>query len=314
MKVLVTGGAGFIGSHVVDQLVAQGDSVVAVDDLSTGHASRMHSAAQLVEHDLCEPGTEQLVSSLAPDVIVHAAAQVSVPASVLDPVGDADRNIIATIRVVNGAIRGGTRRIVYLASGGAMYGETASRPSREEDPVAPASPYGLSKWTAERYLSLIGPPSLSSVALRLANVYGPRQDASGEAGVVAIFLRKMTAGEPVEIHGDGEQVRDFVYVGDVVDAVRLALKTPATGPFNIATGKGTSIVSLFRLTVSLTGYSLGPTWSPPRQGDVRNSVLNPGRAAKDLGWSAAVSLRDGLARTLEAGAADARSPADEVAH
>jgi UDP-glucose 4-epimerase len=297
-RVLVTGGAGFIGSHLVDRLVARGDRVTVLDDLSGGSAANVAPGAELLRLDLESAEARDAVTALAPTAIVHCAAQASVPGSFADPVRDARSNIVGSLRLVDAARAAGTGRFVYITTGGALFGRPMTAPWRETDPIDPISPYGISKSTVETYLGVLPPAPVTSV-LRLANVYGPRQGASGEAGVVAVFLDQMTRGLPVVIHGDGEQTRDLVYVGDVVDAVEAVLATDDGGVYNVGTGIGTSVNALFRELARLTGYEAEPAYGAPRIGDIRHSALDVGRARAALGWAAVTSLEQGLRATLE---------------
>lgn len=299
MRVLVTGGAGFIGSHIVDRLVLARHNVVVVDDLSNGRRDRVNPLAALVEHDLAQPDVPELIADSRPDKVIHGAAQASVSASFRDPIRDARTNILGTLHVLEGARVAGCSGFVYITTGGALYGDGARTPSREDDPIAPISPYGLTKWVGERYTELLGGTQMGRIALRLANVYGPRQDPAGEAGVVAIFAERMLQGRPVEIHGDGNQTRDFVYVTDVVDAVICGLNASDSATVNVGTGHSTTIGALFEMLARLTGYELRPIFRDTRTGDVRRSALSPERAMTLLGWTARTTLVDGLAATVE---------------
>ncbi|MGH2466284.1 MAG: NAD-dependent epimerase/dehydratase family protein [Candidatus Limnocylindrales bacterium] len=299
MRVLVTGGAGFIGSHLVDRLVQRGDEVTVIDDLSTGAAANLPPEARLVQHDITRRSTARLVASLRPEVVVHCAAQPSVAASMRDPARDARVNIDGGLQVVGGAVRAGARRFVYLTTGGALYGEAPATGASERTPARPVSPYGLSKWTLERYLAILLPGPGRWIALRLANVYGPRQRPDGEAGVVSIFCDRMLRSEPVEIHGDGDQTRDLVYVLDVAEAVMAALDAPPRQrAVNIGTGVEVSVNELFTALAALTGFEGGATHETPRPGDVRHSCLDAGLAQRALGWSAHTPLADGLRATV----------------
>lgn len=299
MRVLVTGGAGFIGSHIVDRLVLARHDVMVVDDLSHGRCDRVNPLATLVEHDLSQGDAPKLIADAQPDKIIHAAAQVSVPASFRDPAFDARTNILGTLHVLEGARAAACSGFVYVGTGGALYGDVGSRPAREDDPIVPTSPYGLTKWMGERYTELLGGAQMVRIALRLANVYGPRQDANGEAGVVAVFAKGMLQGQPVEIHGDGNQARDFVYVQDVVDAVISSLNARESATVNVGTGHSTTIAELFQMLASLTDYRLKPSFTEPRTGDVRRSLLSPDRATTLLGWSARTTLSEGLIATVQ---------------
>ncbi|MBI2781891.1 MAG: NAD-dependent epimerase/dehydratase family protein [Chloroflexi bacterium] len=294
--IVVTGGAGFIGSHIVDALLDQGRRVLVLDDLSKGARDRVPKAAELVVIDVSHPDAQTLVAEAQPSAIVHCAAQTSVPESFVDPARDASTNVVGSINVIRGALAAGTRRFVYVTSGGAIYG-AGSPPYKEDSPIGPASPYGWTKLAGERYLEMLATGKMSWVALRLANVYGPRQRADAEGGVVARFAQRMSTNESVTIDGDGEQTRDFVYVGDVVDAVLRAIESPVQGPLNIGTGRGTSVNQLFKALASIAGYSLGAIAGPPRPGDIRHSALSCERSRVEIGWTPHVDLEDGLRAT-----------------
>jgi UDP-glucose 4-epimerase len=296
----VTGGAGFIGSHVVDRLVEQGRRVIVVDDLSSGAAANLQPRVDLEQLDLAGPEAVGRIARLRPSAVVHCAAQASVTASFRDPARDAAVNVIGGLNALRGALEGGGTRFVYVTTGGALYGHAAALPSAESDPIAPLSPYGLSKWIMERYLAILAGDRLSWIALRLGNVYGPRQRSDGEAGVVAIFADQMRRGGPVTIEGDGEQTRDFVFVADVRDAIVRALDHGETDSLNIGTGRATSINELFRSLAAIAGYDAAPTHVAARPGDVRHSVLDIRRAEGVLGWTPVTGLRDGLQATCAA--------------
>jgi UDP-glucose 4-epimerase len=296
-RAVVTGGAGFIGSHVVDRLLEIGYDVLVVDNLASGSRSNVPPAARLEECDVADPSVDSLLARWRGEVVVHCAAQVSVASSVCDPVLDARSNIIGTVRTVQAAAAGGCRRFVYVSTAGALYGEPRYLPSDEEHPVQPISPYGLSKWIGERYLDLLAPDSMLRMVLRLANVYGPRQRSGGEGGVVAVFAERMRQGLPVEVHGDGEQTRDFVYVGDVVDAVVAAVSATHSVTVNIATDRATSVLELYGALSTIAGHSKPPTFVAARPGDVRHSRLAIAGARRELGWSPHTALEAGLADT-----------------
>jgi UDP-glucose 4-epimerase len=295
VRALVTGGAGFIGSNLVDALLARDDEVVVVDDLSSGKRENLDGAARLVELDIRAPELAGVFVELQPQVCFHLAAQADVPTSVARPDFDAEVNVVGTVRVLQAA--GNVTDVVFSSTGGAIYGE-CERPARENDPRRPLSPYGVAKLSAEEYVAgwnrLHG---TRHVALRLANVYGPRQEAGLEGGVVAIFLDAMAAGRETAIFGDGRQTRDFVHVDDVVRALVLA---PGTGGvFNVGSGVETSVLELHKRCRSITGDEREPREEPARQGDVLRSVLDVSLAGRELGWRPEVSLDDGLRRTWE---------------
>lgn len=297
MRVIVTGGAGFIGSHVVDTLATRGDEVHVLDNLVTGSRENVNPAATLHEGDI-RSDAAKLFDDVRPELCVHLAAQADVSTSVRRPDYDAEVNVLGTIRILEAARAHGAQ-VVFSSTGGAIYGECDS-PVTEIAPRRPLSPYGMAKLAAEEYLA--GWNRLyraCHVALRFANVYGPRQSASLEGGVIAIFLERMAAGQPSAIYGDGNQTRDFVYVGDVVEAV-LAAVGHAGGVFNIGTGIETSIAELHAACGRAAGSSEPPSHRPAREGDVFRSVIDPALAATALGWRARTSLDDGLALTWEA--------------
>jgi UDP-glucose 4-epimerase len=291
MKAIVTGGAGFIGSNLVDALVARGDDVVVVDDFSFGKRENLNPEAELREHDIREPFETDC------DVVFHLAAQADVQTSMRRPEYDAAVNVIGTVNVLSGALQAGAQ-VIFASSGGAGYGECPG-PVDEQFPFLPLSPYGIAKKCGEEYLAgwnrIHG---TSHVALRFANVYGPRQDSGLEGGVVAIFLERMARGEPTTVFGDGSQVRDFVYVGDVVDSV-LAAVDRSGGPYNVGTAVETSIVDLHRECAEVAGVPNEPTFADARLGDVQRSVIDSSLAGRELGWRAQVNLADGLGRTWE---------------
>ena len=295
MRAIVTGGAGFIGSHVADALSARGDDVTVVDDLSNGRRENIPEGARLEVRDIREP-LDDLFDELRPEVCFHLAAQASVSVSVQEPVLDAEVNVLGTVRVLEAALPHGTR-VVFSSTGGAIYGECDDGPVTETAERRPLSPYGTSKLAAEEYLASFNRlHGTTHVSLRYANVYGPRQDPHGEAGVVAIFLARLVAGERPRIFDDGLLTRDYVYVGDVVRA-SLAAAAGGGGVFNVGTGAETTVLELFERCRAVTGVDVQPEFAPPRAGDLRRSVLDPGRAQREFGWRAETSLDDGLART-----------------
>ena len=299
-RILVTGGAGFIGSHVVDELLRRECVVTVVDDLSTGRLANLAPGADFHRLDIAHADLLGLLRDRRPALVVHLAAQSSVSRSVADPRGDAVTNILGTINLLNACVEVGVERVVFAASGGTAYGETRG-PAAEDSPLQPLSPYGIAKLAGEFYLRHFqAQHGLGGVSLRLANVYGPRQDPAGEAGVVAIFAHRMLGGGQPVIFGDGECVRDYVYVGDVVKAILLALAHPGGGSFNIGTGRGTTVNQLFHALARACRFPGPATYGPPRPGDLRYSVLDASRTQRELGWSASTSLEEGLALTVAA--------------
>lgn len=298
MRILVTGGAGFIGSAVAEAYVRSGHEVVVVDNLSTGRRQWVPTGAAFYRLDILDPRLDDVFSTHRFDVINHHAAQVSVARSVADPVADARTNILGSLALLGLAVRRGVRRFIF-ASSCAVYGEAELRPTPESAPARPLSPYGLAKRVVEEYLDLYGRlAGLEWVALRYANVYGPRAKPHTEAGVVTIFARRLLQGECPTIFGDGLQTRDFVYVEDVVAANLLALDR-GQGVINIGTGRETSVLELFQTLARLTGFEGSPAFAPPRKGEVRFSCLDPARAARVLGWQARVDLPSGLIPVVE---------------
>jgi UDP-glucose 4-epimerase len=308
MRCLVTGGAGFIGSNLVDALLARGDEVSIVDDLSTGRRANLSEAGaaggRLVEQDIRDAeGVLSLCREVSPETIFHFAAQIDVRRSVADPAFDAGINVGGTANLLEGARVAGTGRFVFASTGGAIYGEGEGKdlPLGEDAPVEPLSPYGQSKFAAEGYVALYQRLyGLSGVSLRLSNVYGPRQDPLGEAGVVAIFCGRLRAGRRPVVFGSGHQTRDYIYVGDVVSAALAAAAGDASGPINIGTGREASVLDLLEKLSELQGSSgLEPEFAPPRMGEVERISIDPARAAAELGWSAETGLDEGLRLTLD---------------
>jgi UDP-glucose 4-epimerase len=299
LKVLVTGGAGFIGSHVVDALVEAGHEVVIVDDLSTGRASNINPRARFYQMDIRDPHLSEVFEQERFDIVNHHAAQMDVRKSVADPLFDADVNIRGSLNLLECARKSGVRKIVYISTGGAVYGEPEYLPCDEAHPVNPICPYGASKHTVEHYLYMYRVLyGLAYAVLRYPNVYGPRQDPNGEAGVVAIFIGQMLAGKQPTIFGSGEQERDFVYVGDCARANLLAMEDHVQGIFNIGSGRGTTINQIYALLSEITGYRRPPVYGPPRAGETFRIFLDATKARREMGWAPQVSLEEGLRRTV----------------
>jgi UDP-glucose 4-epimerase len=295
MRVIVTGGAGFIGPHVVDALLARGDEVHVVDDLSHGTRSKVPQSATLHVHDVREP-LDEIVRGTGTEAIVHLAAQADVRVSVAEPALDATINVLGTVNVLEAARLAGAR-VVFASTGGAIYGECA-RPAREDDPCLPLSPYGAAKLAGEGYLGAFARlHGMPHVALRFGNVYGPGQDPHGEAGVVAIFLGKLLERGECRIFGDGSQSRDYVYVGDVARATMLALESEAGGVLNVGTGIPTSVLELYAACRAVAGSDATPVHEPARAGELARSVLDPEHAAAAIGFRPETSLAEGLAAT-----------------
>ena len=302
MECLVTGGAGFIGSHLVDALIARGDRVTVIDNLSSGRQENLAQGVTLHVADVRDTeAIAEIFATTSPELVFHLAAQADVRYSVKHPVGDAGANVLGTIAVLEAARMAGARRIVNSSTGGGLYGEADLLPTPEEHPVSSLAPYGQAKYAAEGYCELYARlHSLSTVSLRYANVYGPRQDIHGEAGVVAIFCGCLLEGRQPTVFGDGRQTRDWVEVSDVVRANLLAAAVELTGPVNIGTGRETSVLELLEALggVSDRGALVEPRFAPERPGEARRSCLDAARARRELGWESEVELDDGLRRLL----------------
>jgi UDP-glucose 4-epimerase len=303
--VLVTGGAGFVGSHLSDRLLAEGHRVVAVDDLSTGRILNLNEARgygnefTFFNMDIRADGLLSLIERHRPEIVMHVAAQAAVASSVQDPVRDASVNVMGLLNLLECSAKAGVRKVVYAASGGTLYGEPRKLPVKETAQGRPVSPYGISKKVAIDYLAYYERQrGIAYTALALANVYGPRQDPHGEAGVVAIFSSKMLAGEAPTIFGDGNQTRDYIFVDDVVHAFALAMGKGDGRLINVGTGLETSVSGIYRLLSQITAFKGDPNIGPERPGDLRRSVLDPALAQEVLGWRPWTHLEDGLAETV----------------
>lgn len=293
MKVLITGGAGFIGSHIARGVTARGWTPVVLDDLSAGSQNAIPAGTEFVLHDVSQPGTGDLVARIQPDVVIHAAAQVSVARSMDDPARDRAVNVVGTEHLLRGSRQAGVRRFVFLSSGGAVYGEASA--ATERDLPLPASYYGAHKWLAERYVALGGIPY--GIA-RIANAYGPGQRSGLEGGVVSVFHERLLAAEPIVVHGDGEQVRDFIHVQDVVDAILAMVATERSGTWNVGTNLETSVLALLGELERVLGRTAERTFGPGRPGDVRRSSLDASLIQDELGWRPVLRLREGLRRSF----------------
>jgi UDP-glucose 4-epimerase len=303
MRIMVTGGAGFIGSHTVDALVASGaDEIAVLDDLSTGKRKQVNAKAALYQIDLRDAvAVASVVEKVRPEVIFHLAAQMDVRRSVADPAFDAQVNVVGFVNLMESARKHGLERVVFSSTGGAIYGEQDEFPCTEDHPKRPVSPYGVAKLATEAYLFFYKVEyGIDYLALRFGNVYGPRQDPHGEAGVVAIFCGRLLDGKPVTIYGDGTQTRDYVYVGDVVRAVIAAGKSSASGlAINIGTGLETNVNDLYSTLASIADFPTKAEHASARPGEQKRSVISPARAQKELGWRPEKKLADGLEETYK---------------
>jgi len=302
VRILVTGGAGFIGSHVVDAYVAAGHEVAVLDNFSTGNEANLNSAAEVHRVDLRDrAAVEKVVASFRPEIVNHHAAQSEVPKSVADPGLDAHINIVGGLNLLKASVDHKIKKVIFISTGGALYGEPDVVPADEDHPVRPLSPYGTSKFSFEQYLGTFKRTfGLEFTVLRYANIYGPRQDFYAEEGrVVAIFASRMLERKPVTIDGDGEQSRDMLHVGDAATANLAALERGDGEIFHVSTGVPVSVNDLFRKLAILTDYKLAPNHGPRRKGDVYRIALNNTRARRDLGWEPRVSLEEGLSLTVD---------------
>jgi UDP-glucose 4-epimerase len=300
MKILVTGGAGFIGSHVVDIYLENGHEVVVIDDLSTGRLENLNPAAKFYEVDICDPHLRDIFLEEKPQIINHHAAQMDVRKSIKDPDFDARVNILAPVKMLEYALESGVSKFIHISSGGAIYGEPEYLPCDEDHPVIPLSPYGASKYTFELYLNIYKQVhGLDYSILRYANIYGPRQDPHGEAGVVAIFTGQMIKNLSVTIHGSGEQVRDFVFVSDIAAANLKSLHLGSGQAFNLGSGNGTTINQIFTILSEITSYDQPANYGPAKKGETYRIYLDSSRAKQALAWTANVNLNEGLHKTVE---------------
>ncbi len=300
MKVLVTGGAGFIGSNVADGLIGEGHEAVIVDDLSNGRKENLPDKARFYKVDIREKALEEVFKKEKPKVVIHNAAQLSVRASVQDPLLDADINIMGGLNLINICKRYGIKKIIFASSGGTVYGEQKVFPADESHPLGPISPYGVAKLTTEHYLHYYyNVYGLEYISLRYSNIYGPRQDPYGEAGVVAIFSNKMLAGEKPLINGNGLQTRDYTYVGDIVKVNITAVRSGFVGPINISTGVETDVVTLFNILKDAGGKDIEEKHGPAKAGEQKRSVLDNKLAKKVFVWEPEVSIEEGLKITYK---------------
>ncbi|MCX7985222.1 MAG: GDP-mannose 4,6-dehydratase [Bacteroidetes bacterium] len=300
MKILVTGGAGFIGSHVVDAYIAEGHSVIVVDNLSSGSLENVNPKATFYKMDIRSSEIEDLFRGETIDVVNHHAAQMDVRRSVADPKFDADVNVLGGLNIFENARKYGVKKIIFASTGGAIYGEQEYFPADEDHPTRPLSPYGITKLTTEKYLYFYKTVyGINYVVLRYGNVYGPRQNPHGEAGVVAIFCSKLIKGEQPIINGNGTQTRDYVYVGDVVSANVMALHTSRTDVYNVGTGRETDVNTLFSILRDILRPSCPEQHGPAKVGEQMRSVISPEKIHRVLGWKPTVTLEQGLRLTAD---------------
>lgn len=297
MKVVVTGGAGFVGSHVVDALVLRGDEVIVIDHYKREKLRFENAGSKIHKLSFGHETVEQIFADERPDVVVHLAAQISVTASIIDPIDDAQRNIVESLRLVRAAETAGCKRFVFISSGGAIYGDHPVRPTPLLDDAFPLSPYGVAKFSFEHYLFGSSARSgMKSIALRFANIFGPRQQlkSTGEGNVMAVYLARMISGDPLVIFGDGTATRDYVYIRDAVDAILVAIDSSAEGMVNIGTGEGIPVQTVYDTIMEIHGSKHPMTYEPFRTGEVAHSVIDPTTGFEVLGWKSKVSFREGM--------------------
>lgn len=297
---LVTGGAGFIGSHVVDRLLEEDYRVIIVDDLSSGKLKNLNHQATFHHMSINQPSLSDVLNRERPDLVFHLAAQSSVSRSVKDPIADNEINVLGTLRLLEASRRAGVEKLIYSSTGGALYGDPEVVPCPDDAPVLPISPYGMSKYMAEQYVDFYSRQYRQNfTTLRYGNVYGPRQDPNGEAGVIAIFISAMLSGKRPRIFGDGNQTRDFISVDDVVEANMAAIYRGHRKAMNVATGELTSVNQVYEILKEITGFRWDAEHGPARAGDVYRISLDCSRAMDELGWTPVISLVDGLSRTVD---------------
>lgn len=299
MKILITGGAGFIASNIADRYLELGHKVVIVDNLVTGQRENIPAAAAFYELDICDPELKSIFEKERPDIVSHHAAQMDVRKSVADPIYDATVNVLGSLNLLENCVKWGVKKVIFASTGGAIYGEQDYFPADEKHPLRPLSPYGITKLTTEKYLFFYkNTHGLTHTILRYANIYGPRQNPHGEAGVVAIFCTRMLSGEQPVINGDGKQTRDYVFVGDVVRANELALTNGDNGIFNVGTGKETDVNELFRKIAMHIDADIPERHGPAKPGEQMRSVLDASLIGREFGWQPSVDLEEGLKRTV----------------